>query len=228
MERFGAVYLNHVTRYNDIGAKTKVTNISETSKLWQHPWQLSHRVHLHDALKQAAICEHGTGKPAILHTSSRVTNVDTERATITLEDGQTIKADVVLGADGVYSKMRTFVSGGESQIFGSGKAAFRFLVAREKALSNPETAKFVELDGEMAVWYGSDRRVVMYPCDSNRLLNFACIHPDIESQGGADGKVLPYPKKTAVADCFRVEQRGVTGATIKSLCELSSRTSYYV
>jgi 2-polyprenyl-6-methoxyphenol hydroxylase-like FAD-dependent oxidoreductase len=191
METYGAVFLNHITRYNDEGVKTKVMHLAESNKLWQHPWQLSHRVHLHEALKQAAISKHGVGKPAVLHTSSRVTNVDTENAIITLENGKTIKADAVLGADGVYSKMRSFVSG-ESQIYGSGKAAFRFLVAREKALENPETTKLVELDGEMAVWYGSDRRVVMYPCDHNRLLNFACIHPDTESQGGADGKLQFY------------------------------------
>lgn len=188
METFGAVYLNHVTRYNDEGVRTKVMNLAESNKLWQHPWQLSHRVHLHDALKQAAISDHGIGKPAALHTSSRVVNVDTENATISLESGRMIKADLVLGADGVYSKMRSIVSGRESQVYGSGKAAFRFLVARSKALKNPETAKLVELDGEMAVWHGSDRRVVMYPCDSNRLLNFACIHPDTESQGGVDGE----------------------------------------
>lgn len=192
METFGAVLLNHVTLYNGEGVKTKVMHLEESNKLWQHPWQLSHRVHLHEALKQTAISQYGIGRPAALYTSTRVMNVDTEDATITLESGKIIKADVVLGADGVYSKMRTFVSGHESQLHGSGKAAFRFLVEREKALHNPETAKLVKLDGEMAVWHGSDRRVVMYPCDHNRLLNFACIHPDTESQGGADGKLQLY------------------------------------
>lgn len=196
MERFGAVHLNRVTRYNAQGARTKVTDLAERSKIWQHPWQLSHRVHLHEALKQTALSEHGIGKPAILHTTSRVTNVNTESATITLECGQAIKADLVLGADGIYSKARTFVTGCDSDIFGSGKAAFRFLVQRDKALQNPESASIVEQDGEMAVWCGSDRRVIMYPCDSNKLLNFACIHPDRESQGDTEGKGSPHFKMT--------------------------------
>ena len=28
----------------------------------------------------------------------------------------------------------------------------------------------------------------MYPCDNNDLLNFVCIHPEGESQGGTTGK----------------------------------------
>lgn len=190
MERFGAVHLNRVARYNDRGTVTKLLDLTDRSKIWQHPWQLSHRVHLHDALKRAATSEDGIGKPAILYTSSRVTNVDTEKAIVTLKNGELIKADLVIGADGVYSKMRSFVSGRDSEIFGSGKAAFRFLVEREKALKNPETASIVKQNGEMGVWHGSDRRVVMYPCDSNKLLNFACIHPDTESRGDAEGKIM--------------------------------------
>lgn len=193
-ETFGGVYLTHVTRYDDKGTRTKVLNLTESNELWQHPWQLVHRVRLHEELKRVAVSEDGARKPAALHTSSKVTDVATDTGILTLENGTTIKADVVLGADGVYSKTRSFVSGRESDIFGSGKAAFRFLVVREKVLANPETADLVELDGEMAVWYGWDRRVVMYPCDSNKLLNFACIHPDTESQGGADGEwnlILP-------------------------------------
>jgi 2-polyprenyl-6-methoxyphenol hydroxylase-like FAD-dependent oxidoreductase len=143
-ETFGGVYLTHVTRYDDKGIRTKAMNLEESNKLWQHPWQLVHRVRLYEELKRVAVSENGAGKPAVLHTSSKVTDVATDTGIITLENGTTIKADVVLGADGVYSRTRSFVSGRESEIFGSGKAAFRFLVARQKVLANPETANLVE------------------------------------------------------------------------------------
>jgi hypothetical protein len=75
----------------------------------------------------------------------------------------------------------------------------------------------------MAVWHGSDRRVVMYACDSNRLLNLACIHPDTESQGGTDGKAQPnITVGTEVSHCFRMEQRCFFGTAIESLGEISS------
>jgi hypothetical protein len=71
----------------------------------------------------------------------------------------------------------------------SGKSAFRFLVPREVALSDPLTAQFAQRHGQLVIWYGRDRRVIMYPCDSNRQLNFVCIHPREESQGAnADGE----------------------------------------
>ena len=39
----------------------------------------------------------------------------------------------------------------------------------------------------MALWYGADRRIVMYPTTYNKLLNIVCIHPESESEarGGA-------------------------------------------
>lgn len=177
-----------MTEYNENGAQTRNFNLTEPNKMWQHPWQLVHRVRLHNKLKEMATSVEGIGEPATLHVSSRVLEVDPETATITLENGETIKADLVLGADGIYSKTRTFVSGNPSKLYTSGKAAFRFLIPRKAALEDPEVAKICEHEGELAIWYGDDRRVVMYPCDNSELLNFVCIHPEAESQGGADGE----------------------------------------
>jgi hypothetical protein len=39
------------------------------------------------------------------------------------------------------------------------------------------------------IWYGDDRRIVLYPCSDNQLLNFVGIHPDTESHATKnDGK----------------------------------------
>ncbi|KAM0327038.1 hypothetical protein ACHAQA_006161 [Verticillium albo-atrum] len=68
----------------------------------------------------------------------------------------------------------------------SGKSAFRFLVQRRAALEDPVTAPFSKENGELAIWFDKDRRVVMYPCDSNQLLNFVCIHPREETVGSGE------------------------------------------
>lgn len=62
---------------------------------------LSHRVALHEELKRQATSPDGAGIPAVLQTSSVVTAVDPETATVTLEDGSSFSGDLVLGADGV-------------------------------------------------------------------------------------------------------------------------------
>jgi 2-polyprenyl-6-methoxyphenol hydroxylase-like FAD-dependent oxidoreductase len=147
---------------------------------------LAHRVHLHDALKKMATCLDGPGSPAELHTSSRVVDVDVTAATVILENGQTIQGDLVIGADGVHSATRKKVSGKHVKPHGSGKSAFRFLLSRKSAQDDPMTSRFVQKSGELIIWYAADRRVVVYPTTNNQLLNFVCIHPESESEGGGD------------------------------------------
>jgi 2-polyprenyl-6-methoxyphenol hydroxylase-like FAD-dependent oxidoreductase len=121
-----------------------------------------------------------------LHLSNSIVDVDPEQATITLKDGTIVRGDVVIGADGVHSKSRARIPGGDVKVFGSGKSAFRFLIPKAAALGDPATKRFAERDGELIIWYGSDRRIVMYPTANNALLNFGCIHPESDSEGGDD------------------------------------------
>lgn len=86
------------------------------------------------------------------------------------------------------SRARAKVPGGDVEAFPSSKSAFRFLVPRDVALADPRSAKFAKKDGEMNIVYGVDRRVVVYPCVNNAMLNFVCIHPKEESDASADGK----------------------------------------
>jgi 2-polyprenyl-6-methoxyphenol hydroxylase-like FAD-dependent oxidoreductase len=61
------------------------------------PWQLVHRARLHEALKKTAI-----SFGAVLNTSSKVIQVDPDAATLELADRREIKADLIIGADGIY------------------------------------------------------------------------------------------------------------------------------
>ncbi|KAL3471858.1 hypothetical protein BJX99DRAFT_250144 [Aspergillus californicus] len=157
-------------------------DIEKTADVWRHRWLLVHRAHLHEGLKIAAQAP-GPGIPAQLYVSSKVVDVDPHNATITLENGEVVSGDVVLGADGVHSAARARLPGGENiKPYSSGKNAFRFLIARKDAVEDPETRELVE---ELGTWYmfdSRDRRVVIYPCANHELLNFVCIHPDSMSK----------------------------------------------
>ncbi len=92
------------------GAVLADMSLAETNRRrWQHPWHLVHRGHLHQSLKQAATAvaavDDGAASssppPARLHTSSRVVRLDPEEGRVWLESGETVTADVVIGADGV-------------------------------------------------------------------------------------------------------------------------------
>lgn len=146
-------------------------------------WLLIHRAHLHEALKEKAQAP-GKGKPAILHTSSKVTAIDPKIATIVLEDGTAVQGDLIIGADGVHSATRCHVQGGDVKTFSSGKNAFRFLVSRKEVLNDPETADLFRAPGSLDAWKSANSRIIVYPCVHNQILNFVCIHPDYLSNTG--------------------------------------------
>lgn len=183
----GANPCNRITSYVHAGKQISSIDTTKTAGMWQHPWLLAHRVKLHDALKEAAISTSTPGEPAVLHLASPVAEIDPATATVHLKDGTSVSADVVLGADGVHSIARTKIPGGDVKPFGSGKSAFRFLVERKAVADDPQTAKYLQADGELMMAYGPDRRLVMYPTSDNTLLNFVCIHPESASAGSSTG-----------------------------------------
>lgn len=127
-----------------------------------------------------------TQKGIPLHKGSRIAKVDAEKATITLENGTEIQGDVIVGADGVHSVTRSAVPGGQLKATCCGKSAFRFLVSKQAALDDPVTAKLVQHPGELSIWYGTDRRIIMYPTSDNTVLNFVAIHPEAETAEDTD------------------------------------------
>lgn len=185
-ERFGANAMNHMTEYGTDGVQIRSLNLEESNKQWQYPWQLVHRVHLHSELRKTAISTQAAGIPVQLHYSCRVVDVDPSRATATLDSGEVVSGDVIIGADGVFSGARRHVKGGNVQPFSSGKSAFRFLVDKREAHADPVTRPFVERDGELVMWLGPDSKIVAYPCQNNELLNFVCIHPADKTAAPSD------------------------------------------
>ncbi|KAI1356335.1 hypothetical protein F5Y01DRAFT_323784 [Xylaria sp. FL0043] len=182
-ETFGANTTDGFVERSFTGEVIRDVDLTTPNKMWQHPWQLVHRVALHNKLKETATSKAESGIPAVINTSKKAVEVDVDAGIVTLEDGTFATADVVIGADGVYSRMRRFVHGEQQapRLHGSGKAAFRFLLQKSIAIEDPLTAPLVEKDNVLTMWYGADRRVVVYPCNNNETLNFVCIHPDSES-----------------------------------------------
>lgn len=101
-EEFGAVECSSFQEHLASGQIIKTVDASQASKMWQHPWLLSHRVNLHEKLKLLATSEKGEGTPVKLHTATKVVSVDAEKGKVELADGTIVEGDVVLGADGIY------------------------------------------------------------------------------------------------------------------------------
>lgn len=88
-------------------AVSEVTDLRDCSRhlIEAKEWYLVHRVDLHNHLKQRAL------ETATLHLRCRIAEVDIEtaRPSVTLADGRTFEADLLLGADGLHVGFSTHV-----------------------------------------------------------------------------------------------------------------------
>lgn len=62
---------------------------------------LFHRRDLHETLKKAAVSSERAGDPVVVRTSSRVTGCDPLNGIVTLDGGESIQGDLIVGADGM-------------------------------------------------------------------------------------------------------------------------------
>jgi salicylate hydroxylase len=90
-----------------------------------------------------------------------------ERVVVRFENGAVVDADVLVGADGIHSKVRHIVFGPEKARF-TGCVAWRGLVPAEKV---------AHLGVEVAShnWMGPDGHVVHYWVSAGRFMNVVCI-----------------------------------------------------
>jgi 2-polyprenyl-6-methoxyphenol hydroxylase-like FAD-dependent oxidoreductase len=69
----------------------------------RHPLNSSRlRVDLHESLKRLATDPSRPGNPATIRVASKVLSCDCDSGVVTLENGETIQGDLVIGADGMY------------------------------------------------------------------------------------------------------------------------------
>ncbi|KAH7112975.1 monooxygenase [Dactylonectria estremocensis] len=159
-------------------------------------WLLSHRVDLHNTLRKLATDE-TYGDNLKIRLSSRVMSADAEAAEIVLEDGTKHRADLLVGADGVHSKVVAAVTQKTPERKSTGQNTFRFLVPMDKIQANPLTRRlFANLGIDCQhVFVTYDRRLVIYPCRRGKLLNIVAMHPaedsslESESSWLAGGKI---------------------------------------
>ena len=106
-----------------------------------------------------------------IHYGSTVASLvmEDDVASVLLADGSSLQADVVVGADGIRSVVRSAIHGQLPSRF-SGSAAYRALVPRERVSRFP-----VEVTNRM----GPDAHVVTYFVGENaKWMNIVCVIPE--------------------------------------------------
>jgi 2-polyprenyl-6-methoxyphenol hydroxylase-like FAD-dependent oxidoreductase len=139
------------------------------------PYLHVHRGDLHDVLL-AGVDD--------LHLDHRLVGLDArpEGITATFAGGDTAVADVVVGADGVHSKVREVLHGPGRARF-SGLVAYRGIAPAGRVGDVPLVS---------AKWWGADRHLVHYWVSAGRELNFVAPVPEetwTDESWTAEGKV---------------------------------------
>jgi salicylate hydroxylase len=101
-EEHGAVTCESVRTWKMNGEGVMRRDLGGLKHAFAYPWQLCHRIDLHNSLKEIAMREQGKGVPVVIHLQSRVVEVNVEEVSITLQEGQKIQGDLLIGADGVH------------------------------------------------------------------------------------------------------------------------------
>ncbi|ODV94028.1 hypothetical protein PACTADRAFT_76675 [Pachysolen tannophilus NRRL Y-2460] len=103
-------------------------------------------------------------------------------ATAISSTGERYIADLIVGADGVNSKLRELLVGHSDPPTRTGDLAFRILIKTEDAMKYPELADFVN-NPQVNYWIGPQCHCVNYVIKQKQFINFVLLCPDTVPEG---------------------------------------------
>ncbi|KAI0812970.1 FAD binding domain-containing protein [Xylaria sp. FL0064] len=143
-----------------------------------------HRANLHTGLLKRA---NQLGAKVI--TNARVQNFtigdDGAAATVLLADGRAMSADLVVGADGINTRLREIFLGKEDPPIPTGDLAYRLLLNTKDIITDPDLRHFVD-NPQVNYWLGPDMHVVNYILRGGELFNMVLLVPDNIPSGAAN------------------------------------------
>ncbi|AZM64271.1 MULTISPECIES: FAD-dependent oxidoreductase [unclassified Streptomyces] len=165
--------LDQVRRRWKDGSVIGLTQLGDVCKQrYNAPYWHYHRADLHRVLVDACVDPAGPGPVVELRTGSRVVDLDRRRprrpAAVT-EDGRRFEADVLIGADGIRSRVRDLMGLPDTLLF-SGEMAFRALIPGDLIAADPAT-RFLVDRFQSTIWYGPGRHLVHYMIRGGEYLN---------------------------------------------------------
>ncbi|MBO8191787.1 FAD-dependent monooxygenase [Streptomyces oryzae] len=164
-------------RWKD-GSIVGLTQLGDICKeRYNAPYWHYHRADLHQVLTDACTDPAGPGPVVALRTGSRVTALedgDSRRPVAVTDDGRHYEADVLIGADGIRSRVRDLMGLPDTLEF-SGEMAFRALIPGDLIAADPAT-RFLMDRFQSTIWYGPGRHLVHYMIRGGEYLNIVgCV-----------------------------------------------------
>ncbi|KAJ7796263.1 hypothetical protein B0H14DRAFT_28383 [Mycena olivaceomarginata] len=135
------------------------------------PYYHVHRADLLELLRTLA-APHMT-----LRLNSKVVSVDPHAPRVTLEGGDIIEGDLIVGADGIKSIVREAVVGASKPPIHTGDSAYRSVISTAGMLADPELKELADR-GEMISWMGPAKHIIGYCMRGKTEYNLVLVHPD--------------------------------------------------
>ena len=140
-------------------------------KRYGAPFVDMHRVDLQKCLYAKAI-EHGVD----VRLGNRVKNVDCNTAEVYLESGEKIAGDLIVAADGLWSRCRDSFLGRKVQPLPTGDLAYRIVLTLDQ-ISDPELREWISKPS-VHFWIGPGSHAVGYSLRASTMYNIVLLCPD--------------------------------------------------
>ncbi|CAJ2502096.1 Uu.00g049490.m01.CDS01 [Anthostomella pinea] len=135
-----------------------------------------HRTDLHQCLLDRVL-ELGVKVQVMSRVDTDECAPDGLGATAVLSDGRRLAADLVVGADGISSKLREVLLGRPDPPVPTGDLAYRLLIDAKDMLADPELRPFIQ-DPQVKYWMGKGCHAVNYVLRGGQLFNMVLLVPD--------------------------------------------------
>lgn len=146
-------------RRYDTGERVGFTKWGEVmEKDYGSPYYHIHRADFHKLLYDL-VAPHVT---IMLDSTVVGCNPGPASPSVTLKCGKVVKADLIVGADGVKSSIQRVVSGKPNRAEATGDAAYRATIPASLMLQDPELREFIE-HPQMVGWMAPGRHLMAYP-----------------------------------------------------------------
>ncbi|KAJ4492807.1 salicylate hydroxylase [Lentinula edodes] len=157
-------------------------NLDKYEEEWGNVYNMLHRQDMHATLLKTATSPEGKGTPCIVKIDHICETVDSEAGTVTFKNGVTVKADIIIGADGIRSVVR-----GQIGVVPDMKSAPQTCYRLNVKKSVVDELGLVKYSYEPAIqfWGGLQGKngrskyykIVMSPCSDGEIVSFYCFMP---------------------------------------------------
>ncbi|KAE9375886.1 FAD/NAD(P)-binding domain-containing protein [Stipitochalara longipes BDJ] len=136
---------------------------------------------IHRAALQKLLLDAATAAGVDIQVNTRVIDIDESGASpiAITKDGQRIKADLIIGADGAKSTIRSLLH--PKIELNSSINCYRAVIPGSILRADPELSQLLET---ATIWWGPDRSIVGMPIQNGQLLSLECTHPGDSGTAG--------------------------------------------